>query len=97
MRLTWSKGAARDLEELAAYIARDNEQAAQLVENRIHEAAKFLLRIPDAGRPGRVTGTRELVVLRTPYILVYRHRSGQVHILRVYHGARRWPSRFDSK
>lgn len=50
MRLIWSKTAARDLEELAVYIARDSEQAAQLVENRIHEAAKLLLRIPDSGR-----------------------------------------------
>lgn len=95
MRLIWSKAAARDLEDLAAYIARDSEQAAQLVENRIHAAAKLLLRISGAGRPGRVGGTRELVVFRTPYILVYRHDSGCIRIVRVYHGARRWPSKFE--
>ena len=95
MRLIWSEAAARDLKEVAAYIAQDSEQAAQLVENRIHEAAKLLLMIPDAGRPGRVGSTRELVAFRTPYILVYRRGSGRIRILRVYHGARRWPSRFE--
>jgi toxin ParE1/3/4 len=46
------------------------------------------------GRPGRVTGTRELVVDGTPYILPYRVRNRVVQILRVLHGARRWPQRF---
>ncbi|HEV2133877.1 MAG TPA: type II toxin-antitoxin system RelE/ParE family toxin [Terracidiphilus sp.] len=95
MRLIWSKAAARDLQQVASHIAQDSEQAAQLVESRIHEAAKLLLIIPEAGRPGRVSGTRELVALRTPYILVYRRNSGRIHILRIYHGARLWPSKFE--
>ena len=95
MTLVWSRAAARDLEDLAAYIAQDSEQAAGLVENRIHKAAKLLLLIPHAGRLGRTSGTRELVVLRTPYILVYTAESDRIRILRVYHGARRWSSRFE--
>jgi plasmid stabilization system protein ParE len=83
------------LEEIASYIAHDSERAAHLVEDRIHRSAKVLLLIPDAGRPGRVAGTRELIALRTPYILVYRHNSDHIRILRVYHGARRWPSKFE--
>jgi toxin ParE1/3/4 len=46
---------------------------------------------PHMGRPGRVPGTRELVVTRTPYIVPYRVRGDTLEILRVYHGARRWP------
>jgi toxin ParE1/3/4 len=84
-----------DLERLAAYIGEESEQNSLLVEFRIHESAKLLSLIPGAGRPGRVNGTRELVVLRTPYILVYRLKAGTIRVLRVYHGARRWPSRFD--
>ncbi len=83
-----------DLEELAAYIAEDSEQNARLVEARIHASAKLLLVLPGAGRPGRVSGTREWVILRTPYILVYRLDSETVRVLRLYHGARRWPSSF---
>lgn len=83
-----------DLEELAAHIAEESEQIAELVEARIHEEAALLSRFPRAGRRGRVKGTRERVVLRTPYILVYRYHGGSVRVLRVFRGARRWPSRF---
>lgn len=43
------------------------------------------------GRPGRVKGTRELVVNGTPYRVVYRVEAEVVLILRVLHGAQRWP------
>ncbi len=46
------------------------------------------------GRPGRVKGTRELVVTRTPYIVAYRLKRQSIQILRVLHGARLWPERF---
>lgn len=85
----------RDLEELATYIAQDSEQTAELVETRIHEAARRLRKLPGMGRPGRVRGTRELIVQRTSYILVYRVQSGIIRILRVFRGARRWPHRFE--
>jgi toxin ParE1/3/4 len=91
----WSKAALRDLEKLAAYIAEESEQDALLVETRIHESAQLLSLIPACGRPGRAATTRELVVLRTPYILVYRLLPDRVRVLRIFHGARRWPSRFE--
>ena len=47
---------------------------------------------PEIGRPGRVPGTRELVVPRTPFIIPYRVKDNAVQILRVYHAARKWPS-----
>jgi len=84
----------RDLEELASYIAEDSERAAASVEASIHEEAKLLSRFPHSGRPGRAPGTRERVVRKTPYILVYRIVSGRVRILRVYHGARKWHASF---
>jgi toxin ParE1/3/4 len=84
-----------DLERLAAYIAEESEQNAWLVESRIHEAAKRLSLIPGSGRLGRVSRTRELYVLRTPYLLIYRLKSRTILILRVTHCARRWPARFE--
>jgi len=44
------------------------------------------------GRPGRASGTRELVISGTPFILPYWVRSGEVEILRVMHASRHWPS-----
>jgi len=49
---------------------------------------------PNAGRPGRVHGTRELVITDTPFILPYRVVRNTVQILRVLHGARKWPEQF---
>lgn len=43
------------------------------------------------GRAGRVSGTRELVVSGTPYIVVYKAHRNVLRILRVLHGAMMWP------
>ena len=94
MRLVWSRAAMRDLDELAAFIGMESERASELVEGRVHEEAKLLSRFPRSGRIGRVPGTRERVVGRTPYILAYRIVSGRIRVLRVYHGARKWPKQF---
>ena len=50
---------------------------------------------PGLGRAGRVSGTRELVVARTPYVVPYRVKGEVIEALRVYHGAQRWPERLD--
>ncbi|MFB2897343.1 type II toxin-antitoxin system RelE/ParE family toxin [Aerosakkonemataceae cyanobacterium BLCC-F50] len=46
------------------------------------------------GRPGRIPGTKELVVTRTPFILPYRVQGEQIEILAVIHAARQWPESF---
>lgn len=94
MSIIWSPEAIGDLISLRAYIAKDDPAAAQRVVQRIlHDVERLLPKSPHIGRPGRVPGTRELVVPRTPYIVPYRLRGGTIQILRVYHGARRWPDR----
>jgi toxin ParE1/3/4 len=60
---------------------------------RIEIAASQLAEYPLVGRAGRVPGTRELLVLGTPYLLAYRVKADAIEILRVLHGARRWPRR----
>ena len=54
-------------------------------------AVELLATHPASGRIGRVPGTRELVITGTPYIVPYRVRGDAVEILRVFHGARKWP------
>ena len=46
------------------------------------------------GRLGRVPGTRELVTPRTPFIVPYKLEGEVIQVLRVFHGARRWPTSF---
>lgn len=83
-----------NLDAEAEYIARDKPLAAARVVATISKAVDKLRRHPGLGRPGRVPGTRELVVPGTPYIVPYRVRDDAVEILRVFHAARRWPSKF---
>ena len=94
MRLLWFSLAVDDLQELREYIARDNPEAARDAASRILEAASVLEKQPAIGRPGRVPGTREMIVSGTPYIIPYRVRGNIVEILRVFHAARKWPRQF---
>jgi toxin ParE1/3/4 len=90
----WLHAARANLDAEAQYIARDNPVAVSRVVVSIIEAVDRLRVYPSLSRPGRVMGTRELVVPGTPYIIPYRVRRNVLEILRVFHAARRWPTRF---
>ena len=95
MKPVWSPEAIDDLIALGAYIADDDNAAAQRIALRITDTVeKLLSENADIGRPGRVPGTRELVIAKTPFIVPYRLQGEVLQILRVLHGARRWPERF---
>jgi toxin ParE1/3/4 len=94
VRVRWLRAALANLEAEADYIAKDNPAAADRLVQRIFRAVALLAKNPAMGRAGRVPGTRELVVLNTPYILPYRVHAGAIGILRVFHAAREWPNRF---
>lgn len=94
LKVRWLRKALLNLDEEAAFIAAENPVAARLVVARILEAVAVLAEQPALGRPGRVLGTRELVVARTRYLIPYRIRDGQVEILRVFHTSRRPPQRW---
>lgn len=94
MRLRWTAPALRDLESIGDYISRDNPAAAERIALRILDQADGLALHPQIGRTGRVPGTRELVVSQTPFIVPYRVADGDIEILAVFHGARRWPEDF---
>jgi toxin ParE1/3/4 len=95
MIVLWSPEAIADIASLRAYIAEDNPDAANRIALHIgHNVEQLLSSHPEMGRPGRVPGTRELVIPMTPYVVAYSIRDNRVQALRVYHGARRWPERF---
>jgi toxin ParE1/3/4 len=94
MTLIWSPESIHDLISLRAYISEADPAAAKRVALRILSSVEHLLaENPKLGRPGRVPGTRELVIGDTPYIIPYRVRGTTLEIVRVYHSARRWPER----
>ena len=94
MKIKWVRLALNDLDEAVEFIAQDNPKAASRILKRIWAAVQMLADQPDAGRAGRVPGTRELVVSGTPFIIPYRVVENVVQILRVLHGKRRWPQHF---
>ena len=94
MRVRWLRRALRNLDEEAEYIARDDPDAAAQMVDRIATSVERLATHPALGRTGRVPSTRELVVSGTPYVVPYRVRGETVEILRVFHGARKWPEKF---
>lgn len=91
MRIRWLRSALRNLEEEASYVANDDKTAARLVVQRVMNAVTPLADQPGLGRPGRVPGTRELVVPKTPFIVPYRVAGDSIEILRVFHATRRLP------
>ena len=92
MRLLWTRLAERDLDDIAAFIGQDSPAAAaRVVLELIDQTEQLLTRHVALGRPGRVLGTRELVIAGLPYVIPYRVRDNRIEIVRVLHTSRRWP------
>ena len=92
--IIWSRRAIRHLTALHEYIAEDSPQNAAAVASRILKSVDLLQSQPVIGRPGRVPGTRELVVPDTPYIIPYRVRGEYLELIAVFHGRQKWPKKF---
>lgn len=91
MELRWTEEAAADLEHIADYLFQNApERAADLVRG-IYNAPAALLTFPYRGRAGRKEETRELVLSSLPYIVVYQITGEVIHIVRILHGAQKWP------
>jgi toxin ParE1/3/4 len=94
MTLVWSPESIRDLIALRAYIAEPDPASAKRVALHILYCVEHLLsENPKLGHAGRVPGTRELVIPKTPYLVPYRVRGLTIEVVRVYHSSRRWPER----
>jgi len=95
MRIKWTEPAARALESIQDYIAKDNPSAAFDAARKIRHATVQLRDHPGLGRAGRVRGTYELVIPDLPFIVPYRIKGNEVQILSVYHTSRKWPEVFE--
>jgi toxin ParE1/3/4 len=90
MRVIVREAAYRDLDEIHAWIAKDNRAAADRVIGRIIESAELLGHFPYIGHAGKAPGTQEWVVAGLPYILVYTvdRAADELTVVAVFHGAR---------
>ena len=95
MNIIWSGEAVADFISLRACIAEHDPGAARRTARRIIEPIEdVLVHNLHIGRPGRLSGTREFVITKTPYIVPYGVRNDALEILRVDHGTRRRPDSF---
>jgi len=76
------------------YIAKENEEAARKISDYIHARVESLQEQPHQGRPGRVFGTRELLIEKYPYIVPYTVRESEILVLRVFHTSQKPPKRW---
>ncbi len=93
MEIIITDRAKADLVSIVEYISQDNVEAANRLKNDIMASLTTLADFPKKGRPGRVSGTRELIIHKS-YIAVYSVSKTQAIILTVRHAARLWPNSF---
>ena len=93
INIAWLATAEETLWAQLEHIAGENPDAAGSCFEEIETQVEHLANHPNMGRKGRVTGTRELVIQRTPFVLVYRvaNDPSRIEVLRVLHGAQQWP------
>ena len=90
MELRWTQEAAADLERIAEYLFEHTPERAERLVRALYDAPATLLTFPNRGRLGKKEGTRELVMLPLPYIVV-TVRGDVVYVVRILHGAQQWP------
>ncbi len=96
MEIKWLRKALKNLDQITEYIANDDPEAARLIAQRIYHSISLLKDNPSLGHPGRLPGSRELIIPETPYIVPYRVRPRlqQIEILRIFHSSRKLPERW---
>ena len=94
MKLKWTRLALQDMRHLHDYIAEDNPSAPDQMVLRINDAVQHLKQHPQMGKVGRCEGTRELILAKTPFIVVYVLKDNEIQIVAVIHVSMRWPDSF---
>lgn len=92
MRVEWLQVALDSVIAEAESISQYSPALADRTVAAILSAVENLKQFPALGGPGRVVGTRELVVSGTPYIVPYRVRGDALQLIRVFHASRKCPS-----
>lgn len=91
MIVQWLFEASQQRYDQLDYIAQENPIAAIRLDEEIGVQTESLVQNPEIGRDGRVAGTQELVIARTPFLAVYRILSGRIEITNLLHQSQQWP------
>jgi toxin ParE1/3/4 len=94
MNVIWSIASTGHLQQLDGYLHEESPGGSTVMRRRILQTVRRVSQMPLSGRVGRIDGTREAVVPRSPFIVVYELAPQTVYILGVWHAARLWPESF---
>ncbi len=92
MILQWLPRAITNRDAQITYIAQDNPLAAINQGDLIKAQVDQLIEQPGMGRIGRKRGTRELVISKTPFIVIFRVKAKRIEIIRLLHSSQQWPT-----
>lgn len=90
LRLDWTTPAAEEFDRIQSFYQGIDARLGTVLAHRVHGAIRQLREMPNSGRPGLRPGTRERVVVKSPYVLVYRVRVDAIEILHVHHERQDW-------
>jgi len=90
MRVRWTVPAVEDLDNIKGYLQRHYPHFAEPTVRTIYQRIRSLKTLPNRGRPGHLSGTRELALTPLPYVVVYSVKAQAVEILHIHHGAQDW-------
>ncbi len=86
--IEWTEQATRHLDQAHDYITLSNsEEVAVRITMHIANSVQQLATFPMSGRPGRVRGTRELVISNSPFVVAYSIEKEHIVILAIFHRA----------
>jgi toxin ParE1/3/4 len=93
MQVQWLTKAKKNLEAVLEHLHDENPAAARQLAIIVRAATLSLAEFPARGRPGRIAGTRELVIEGYPFIIPYRVRGDSIQIIRIFHTRKDLPKR----
>lgn len=92
MKIRWTALAISDFIHICDYSAGEfGEARSRRTAFQIYEAVDRLASFPHIGHAGRKPGTSELVIKGLPFVAVFRLNVDTIEILRILHGAQKWP------
>ena len=91
MRIIVTPQVDTELQNHIAYITERDPDAAERIRAIIINGTRQLADLPGMGRPGRVAGTRELVIVGTSDLVIYEILADAGYVLHINHGRQQWP------
>ncbi|WP_261119370.1 type II toxin-antitoxin system RelE/ParE family toxin [Serratia quinivorans] len=93
MKIKWLRKAASNFDDAYDWFYQENPQVATRFAREVFRLVNLLATNPALGRAGRVMGTREIVMKTFPYLIPYRIKNNEIHILRIFHMRRHPPKK----